>query len=301
MKRIEITANEAEQRLDRFLLKYFNNTTRSNIYKLLRKKVFKINGVRTTKEDYFLKLDDVIEVFLSDESFDAMIKPEIVTIPDHIGLDIVYEDDELLVVNKPKGMLTHPDKDEYRNTLATIVQFYLKALCTRTFKPAPVHRLDKNTSGLVIFAKTYDALKKYNELMRERAIKKFYQCVVEGDIAKQGEVKGYLIKDEVRNTVRIVPRDTDEAKFCHTLFRPIERFGNFTLVEVELITGRSHQIRASMQLIGHSIVGDLKYGGRRYGEINNQLLHSYKLILGDKTFEAGSADIEAFIESIRKR
>jgi 23S rRNA pseudouridine955/2504/2580 synthase len=153
----------------------------------------------------------------------------------------------------------------------------------------------------VIFAKTYDALKKYNALMRERSIKKFYQCVVEGEIAKQGEVKGYLIKDEVRNTVRIVPRDTDEAKFCHTLYRPIERFGNYTLVEVELITGRSHQIRASMQLIGHSIVGDLKYGGRRYGEINNQLLHSYKLILDDKTFEAGSSDIEAFIESIKKR
>ena len=297
MRTIEITKNESEQRLDRFLLKYFNNTTRSNIYKLIRKKVFKINGKRMTEEDYFLKEKDVLEIFLSEETIDTLIKPFIPVKPEKLGLDIVFEDDEILVLNKPKGVLTHPDKTEYKNTLATMVHFYLKDLCTNTFRPAPVHRLDKNTSGVVIFAKTYEALKKYNHLMRERAVEKYYICVVHGHLKKAGEVKGYLIKDEVQNKVRIVSRDTDEGKCCHSKYKPLKQFGDYTLVEVELLTGRSHQIRASMQLLGHPIVGDLKYGGRRVDGINNQLLHSNRLVIESRSFEANSQEIEAFIES----
>ena len=299
MKKIEITKNESDQRLDRFLLKYFNNTTRSNIYKLLRKKVFKINGARITDEAYFLKENDVLEVYLSDESFDAMIKPFVPVIPEKIGLDIVFEDDEMLVLNKPKGVLTHPDKTEYKNTLATMVHFYLRDLCTNTFRPAPVHRLDKNTSGVVIFAKTYESLKKLSALMRDRDVEKYYICVVHGHLKKAGEVKGYLIKDEYLNKVRIVPHDSDEAKYCHSKYRPIEQFGEFTLVEVELLTGRSHQIRASMQLIGHPIVGDYKYGGKKVDDHTNQLLHSNRMIIEGRVFEAKSAEIEAFIESNR--
>ena len=297
MKKIDITKNESEQRLDRFLLKYFNNTNRNNIYKLIRKKVFKVNGKRITSEEYFLQENDVLEIFLSDESIDAMIKPFIPVKPEKIGLDIVFEDEEILVLNKPKGVLTHPDKTEYKNTLATMVHFYLRDLCTNTFRPAPVHRLDKNTSGVVIFAKTYESLKKYNALMRDREVEKFYICVVHGHLKKAGEVKGYLIKDEVQNKVRIVSRDSDEAKFCHSKYKPLKQFGDFTLVEVELLTGRSHQIRASMQLIGHPIVGDLKYGGQRVDGLNNQLLHSNKIVIQSRTFEAESMEINEFIKS----
>lgn len=295
MKKIEITKNESDQRLDRFLLKYFNNTTRSNIYKLIRKKVFKINGKRITNEEYFLQENDQLEIFLTDESIDAMMKPFVPVKPEKIGLDIIFEDDEILVLNKAKGVLTHPDKTEYRNTLATMVHFYLRDLCTQTFKPAPVHRLDKNTSGVVIFAKTYEALKKYNALMRDRHVEKYYMCVVHGYLRKSGEVKGYLIKDEIQNKVRIVQHDSDEAKFCHSKYKPLQEFGEYTLVEVELLTGRSHQIRASMQYIGHPIVGDLKYGGHRVDELNNQLLHSYKMVIDGSVFEAKSSEIEAFI------
>lgn len=297
MRKIEITKNESEQRLDRFLLKYFNDTTRSNIYKLIRKKVFKINGKRITDEQYFLQENDILEIFLSEESIEAMIKPFVPVKPEKLGLDIVYEDDELLVLNKPKGLLTHPDKSEYKNTLATMVHFYLKDLCTNTFRPAPVHRLDKNTSGVVIFAKTYESLKKYNALMRDREVEKYYLCIVHGKLTKAGEVKGYLIKDEVANKVRIVSRDDDEAKYCHSKYKPLKTFGDYTLVEVELLTGRSHQIRASMQLIGHSIVGDYKYGGRRIDGHTNQLLHSYRIKLEDKVFEAPSLEIETFISN----
>ncbi|MDH8678911.1 RluA family pseudouridine synthase [Fusibacter bizertensis] len=300
MRKIEITKNESEQRLDRYLLKYFNNTTRSNIYKLIRKKVFKINGKRMTQEDYFLMENDILEIYLTEESIDAMVKPFVPVKPEKIGLDIVFEDEEILVLNKPKGVLTHPDKSEYKNTLATMVHYYLRDLCTNTFRPAPVHRLDKNTSGVVIFAKTYEALKKYNTLMRERDVEKFYICVVHGKLSKPGEVKGYLIKDEIQNKVRIVARDSDEAKYCHSKYKPLQQFGEYigeyTLVEVELLTGRSHQIRASMQLLGHSIVGDLKYGGRRVDGLSNQLLHSNRMIIEGRTFEAKSTEIEDFVK-----
>lgn len=299
MRKIVITKNESDQRLDRFLLKYFNNTTRSNIYKLIRKKVFKINGKRITAEDYFLQVDDVLEIFLAETSIDEMIKAFVPVIPEKIGLDIVYEDEDVLVLNKPKGVLTHPDKTEYKNTLATMVHFYLRDLCTNTFKPAPVHRLDKNTSGVVIFAKTYEALKKYNALMRDRDVEKYYVCVVHGYLERAGEVKGYLIKDERLNKVRIVTHDSDEAKFCHSKYRPLNKFDEYTLVEVELLTGRSHQIRASMQLIGHPIVGDYKYGGKKVDGHTNQLLHSNRIVVDGHVFEAKSPEIEAFMENNR--
>lgn len=298
MKSIKITKNESEQRLDRFLLKYLNNTTRSNIYKLIRKKLIKVNGSRT-KEDYFIKEEDVIEIFLQDDTIESLMKEYEAVKPDKLGLEIVFEDENILIVNKPKGLLTHPDKDEYKNTLSTIVQYYLADFCTKTFRPAPVHRLDKNTSGLIIFAKTYESLKKYNELMRDRQIKKYYICLVKGNLTKDGEVKGYLIKDEEKNKVQILKSHVDDSKFCHTKYKPLKRFERYTLVEVELLTGRSHQIRASMALIGHPIVGDVKYGGDKIGDITSQLLHGYKLVIDENVYENKSTDIDAFIQKIK--
>ena len=299
MKAITIGKNEDGQRLDRFLLKYLNNSTRSNIFKLIRKKVFKVNGVKI-KEDYFLKDGDLLEMFLSDETLASLMTEEVQATAEEADLDIIFEDDEILVVHKPKDLLTHPDKNEYKKTLASFVQIYLKHLATRTFKPAPIHRLDKNTSGVVVFAKTYDALKRYNEMMRERKIQKFYQCVVHGTVSQAGEVIGYLTKDEESNKVRLSAHSDDEGKYCHTKYRPLQRFDNYTLLEVELLTGRSHQIRASMAYINHPIVGDVKYGGRRMANVDNQLLHGYKVVIGDRSFSCESEDIQAFINEAQR-
>ncbi len=300
MREIQIGTNEADQRMDRFLLKYFNNSSRTNVYKLIRKKVFKVNGERK-KEDYFLKNGDVIQVYLSDESFDALVKEEEVLAPVQVDIDIVFEDDNILIVNKPKGLLTHPDKNEFSKTLATKVQHYLKHLSTRTFKPAPIQRLDKNTSGLVTFAKNYETLKKLNAQMRDRSIRKFYQCVVLGDVKQAGEVKGWLLKDEGKNKVRMSKTESPGSKACHTKYKPIERKGTHTLVEVELMTGRTHQIRASMAWIGHPIVGDPKYGTGNRKNVRSQLLHGYKIVIDGQTYIHESAEIRRYMDSGKNR
>jgi 23S rRNA pseudouridine955/2504/2580 synthase len=300
MKKVTIGKNEAGQRLDRFLLKYLNNSSRTNVYKLIRKKVFKVNGVRV-KENYFFELGDELEIYLSDESFDKLVKPIEQVEASEVGLKIVYEDDDILIVDKPKGMLTHPDKNEFSNTLSSKVQVYLKHISSRTFKPASIQRLDKNTSGLVIFGKNYQSLKAYNEKMRNREIKKYYQCVVEGVVKEPGTVKGWLVKDEQKNKVRLSKKDQGGgAKYCHTDYRPLETVGGYTLLEVELHTGRSHQIRESMRFIGHPIVGDKKYGASKEKNVNSQLLHGYKLIIEDNEFVSMSEDISTFMESIKK-
>lgn len=299
MKTVIIGKNEAGQRLDRFLMKYLNNSSRANVYKLIRKKVFKVNGVRV-KEDYFFELDDKLEIFLSDESFDKLVKPVAQVEATDVGLNIVFEDDDILIVDKPKGMLTHPDKNEFKNTLSSKVQVYLKHMASRTFKPASIQRLDKNTSGLVIFGKNYQSLKQYNEMMRNREIKKFYQCVVEGVVSESGTVKGWLVKDEAKNKVRLSPKQQDDkAKYCHTDYRPLKVIGKYTLLEVELHTGRSHQIRESMRFIGHPIVGDKKYGASKDKNVNSQLLHGYKLIINGKEYISESEDIRTFIDSVK--
>jgi 23S rRNA pseudouridine955/2504/2580 synthase len=296
MKRIVIKENEMEQRLDRFLCKYLNNTTKTNVFKLIRKKRIKINGKKVT-ENYFLKYGDVLDIILHPSAIEELIKPETVYEASDVNLDIVYEDEEILVVNKPVGLLTHPDQNEYKRTLATAVQLYLKDLSTRTFKPASIQRLDKNTSGLVLFGKTYEALKKYNALMRDRKIKKYYLAVVSGKTVGSGEIKGYLTKDEKKNKITISKVDSDESKFIHTKYKTLKTNGQFSLLEVELLTGRTHQIRGSLSYIGHPIIGDVKYGGSVNTGHQSQLLHAYKLQVDDKSFEKESEEIKIFVNN----
>lgn len=294
MRTIKVTENEMDQRLDRFLTKYLNKTTKTNIFKLIRKKRIRVNGKRV-EEKYFLQMDDEIQIHLHEDAIEELIRPIEKIEAEEINLDIVYEDDDILIVNKPVGLLTHPDSKEYKNTLASKVQVYLKHLSTRTFKPASIQRLDKNTSGLVIFGKNYTSLKKYNEYMRERKIGKFYLTVVSGQPKESGEVKGYLTKNEANNKISISKKDSDEAKFVHTKYKVLRSNKKYSLLEVELLTGRTHQIRGSMAFIGHPIVGDVKYGGEKLNK-QNQLLHAYRVVIEDQEYKKSSKAIEAFLK-----
>lgn len=291
MIKLTIGENEKEQRLDRFMLKLLNNATRAQVFSWIRKKTIRVNG-KSAQENQRLMLGDEVEVRISEESFETLSKKTVIQQKAAAKLDIVYEDSEILVVNKPAGLLTHPDKDEYQNTLATQVQLYLQDSCSRTFRPASIQRLDKNTSGLVIFGKTYDALKKYNELMREREIKKFYLCIVEGNVEESGEVEGYICKDNDANTVSIrFEPDAYHQTFVHTRYTPLKQGKEHTLLEVELLTGRSHQIRASLGAIGHPIYGDAKYGAESRRK-KFQVLHAWKVILEDREFTCPSAEMD---------
>ena len=302
MREIIIGTNEAGQRIDRFLSKYLINSTRTNIYKLIRKKLIKVNGNKT-KENYFLEEGDSLKIFIQDTTLDELIGKDSTVASKNIkvNLDIVFEDNDILVVDKPRGQLTHPDKKEDNESLSTMVQHYLKDNVSLTFKPASINRLDRNTSGLVVFCKNYDALKKLNELSRDKKIKKYYQTIVTGEVLKDGEVKGYINKDNDNNIVMLKKhKDNDADLFVDTKFKPLEVKGGYTLLEVELITGRSHQIRVSLSSIGHPIIGDKKYKSKTNHQfkIKGQLLHAYKIIIKGQVFEKNSEEIKKYWNQI---
>lgn len=283
MKQITITENEAEQRLDRFLRKYLKDYKLGDIYKLFRTNKVKVNN-KKHKENYMLQVGDIIQLYISEE-----IKTEAVkSVGADKPIDIVYEDDNLMLVNKPFGLLTHPDSPGDNDTLIDRVLYYLQQgenySSSMTFTPSVCNRLDRNTGGLVVVAKNYTALKSMNKLIRERKIKKLYLCVVKGFIKDAGEVKNFLVKDEEQNKVEILDHDQDGAREVYTRYKPIKSNEDYTLLEVELITGRPHQIRAHFASIGHPIVGDVKYGDKQINRIfrdsfrlNHQFLYAYKL------------------------
>lgn len=284
MKEIKITENEAQQRLDRFLRKYLSDYKLGDIYKLFRNKKIKVNSKRE-KENYMLQLGDIIQLYIlmaesaPKEEDMTPVKP----------VEVVYEDDNLLLVNKSFGVLTHPDQPGDRDTLIHRALYHLSQqegyVPSPTFTPAACNRLDRNTGGIVIVAKNYSALKTVNKLIRQRSLQKLYLCVVKGVIKEAGEVKNFLLKDQEQNKVEILEQQEEGAKGVHTKYRPLASDGAYSLMEVELITGRAHQIRAHFASIGHPLVGDVKYGDQRTNQLfferfklKHQFLYAYRLV-----------------------
>ena len=277
MKEIIITGNEEGQRLDRFLKKYLNKANQSFIYKMIRKKNIKINGSKA-EPDRVLKLDDRVQLYLADDTINKFREKKTLK-ETNIHFDTVYEDDNILVVNKPIGLSTQPDQTGMKN-LVDEIKVYLDAKeenISFTFKPAVCNRLDKNTSGLVIAAKNYDALKQTNKAIRERKIKRFYLAKVHGIIRDSIELKGYLIKNDNKNMVKIINEQRENSKAVITYARPLKTEGRYTWLEVEIETGRAHQIRAHLSSIEHPLAGDKKYGKKDNEKY--QVLHAYKVLL----------------------
>ncbi len=277
MKKLIIGKNDAGQRLDKFLAKLMKNAPMGMIYKWIRKKRVKVNG-KKQEISYMLTVGDALELYINDEFFDDA--PKIVK--KSSPLAVVYEDTNLLIADKPSGIAAHGEED----CLLDRIQSYLfekgeyDPNRENTFAPSLCNRIDKNTSGLVIAAKNAAALRLINEKLKNREIDKFYAAKVEGELkSKEGTIEGYTKKDEKNRKMEFFKTETSGAKYCKTQYKVIRD----NLVEVKLLTGRTHQIRASFAAIGHPLVGDVKYGAAKNGRRDFQMLRAYKIEFNFKT------------------
>ncbi len=287
MRTIAINKNDAGQRLDKFLTKKFRTMPKSLMYKYIRTKYIKLNGKKCAIDDV-LKEGDVLTFYIKDEFFEVQYDEyEFMKAPKK--LMVIYEDENLIIIDKPEGVLSHPDKTYHFDSMVARVQHYLydkgeyDPKAENSFSPAMANRLDRNTGGLIIAAKNAQALKELNRLIKERQIKKMYLCICEGIPKKtEGLLTGTLTKDEKKNKVS-VKKNSEQGKEIATRYRVLDSSKKYSLVEVDLLTGRTHQIRAHMASIGTPLAGDTKYGGHplRVKGHTGQALYSYKLIFGE--------------------
>lgn len=284
MIEVKINENDSNQRFDRFLRKYLKNAPLSIIQKNIRKKNFKINDKRAKKDD-FVKCGDIIRMYIRDEDYQKWVRKDNFKASD-FNFDIIYEDDNILIIDKKSGVLSHAANScDYGKNLVDQMASYLyktNKVNSRdlTFRPSIVNRLDRNTAGLIIGAKNSKALRSLNEAIRHGKISKFYLTIVEGKVSKDFDIDTNINKYENKNMVK----ENKDGKRIITKFHPLESKNNFTLLECELITGKTHQIRYSLNKNSTPIIGDRKYSKSNinYKKINlkNQALLAYKLEFG---------------------
>lgn len=292
MKTFTVGKNDAGKRLDRFILQVTGNLPASLLYKSFRKKRFKVNGKRVTDGAYRLSEGDLLELYLSDEFFENVAEEE-AFLKVSGAVNVLYEDEQMLLADKPIGLLAHSDDKEWIHTLIAHIQSYLykkgewDPKNENGFAPALCNRIDRNTGGIVIAAKTAEALRILNDKIKNHELKKKYLCVVLGKLQKPtGEIVNYLLKDEKKNKVTVYQKPHAGAKEAVTRYRVLEYKDGLSLLEVELLTGRTHQIRATFADLGHPLLGDGKYGinqvNLKYG-MTTQALYSYQLTFAFKS------------------
>lgn len=307
MRTFTIGKNDATKRLDKFIDKAAPMLPKNLMYKYIRLKRIKVNGKKSDIA-FRLREGDVVDMYINDEFFEAKEdKYDFLKAPGK--LDIIYEDENIMLLNKKAGVLSHPDEGEYVDTLITRVQKYLyekgeyNPREENSFAPALANRIDRNTGGIVIAAKNAESLRILNEKIKNREMDKRYLCVIVGcPKEKKATVTAYMIKDENKNKVRVYNKPFEGGKTMTTGYEILDTKDGLSLVEVQLLTGRTHQIRAHFAHMGYPLLGDGKYGrnetNKQFGGYKKQLLYSYKLTfefttdagilsyLNGKTFEA---------------
>ena len=282
---VTIGKNDAGQRLDKFLTKTYPNLPQSVLYKCIRTKDVKRNGKRCQRDDR-LQEGDELSLYWQEEFFQTAPKEyDFLKAPK--ALSIVYEDENMMLLDKKPGLIVHPDQNYHFDSLIARVQHYLydkgeyDPQGENAFAPALVNRIDRNTGGIVLAAKNAEALRILNQKVKDRELVKLYLCVVCGRLSqKEGLLTGYLEKNEAQNRVYILKKPKEGAKAIRTKYRVLAEKRDFSLLEVELLTGRTHQIRAHFASIGHPLAGDGKYGKNAVNKGTGfpyQALYSYKL------------------------
>lgn len=303
MRELYISKEQEGQRLDKLLFRYLDRASAGFLYKMLRKKNITLNGKKATGKE-ILKMQDQIKIFLSDDTLtkfstypweqpsDPNDRAES-CIDFGPALDphaILYEDENILLINKPCGVLSQKAAPSDASVNEQMLAYLLQAgkvteESLHILRPSVCNRLDRNTSGIITAGKSLQGLQQLSAMLKDRSLHKYYLCLVSGDVEEASHVEGYLRKDAAANQVTVSETPCANAQKMITEYRPVERYGCSTLLEVLLVTGRTHQIRAHLASLGHPLIGDPKYGDaqvneayrRRYG-LRHQLLHAYKLV-----------------------
>lgn len=290
MKEFIIKNNDCGQRLDKFILKTVRKLPKNLMYKYIRTKRIKVNKKRCNISQ-ILELDDIVELYINDEFFNEEKKLDFLYASS--TLDIVYEDENIILIDKKQGVIVHEDKENSVDTLINRLKKYLyekgeyNPETENSFAPALCNRIDRNTGGIVIAAKNAQTLRIINQKIKDREIKKLYLCLVKGiPKIKSQTLTAYLKKDEKLNKVFISDQKQNDNKTIITKYTVLSSKNNYSLVEVDLLTGRTHQIRAHMSYIGYPLVGDGKYGCNNKDNLKGfkyQALYSYKLLFDFQT------------------
>ena len=287
MKSFTAGPNENGVRLSRFVEGVTKDMPRSMMYKAFRNKRIKVNG-KGSKRDVRLNAGDILQLYINDEFFDRPTPENAFLSLYQPKLNILYEDEHILLLDKRPGLVVHPDETERVNTLLTHIQAYLyqkkewNPRQENAFAPALCNRIDRNTGGIVIAAKNAETLRVMNQKIRDRELKKYYLCIVHGTLPRPaGRLEGYILKDEAKKQVTVSSRPRPGAKTAVTLYETLAVRNGLSLVRCQLITGRTHQIRAQFAAAGHPLLGDGKYGrareNKKYGRTGGQALCSYQL------------------------
>lgn len=286
MKEFTVKKNDAGQRLDRWLSKNLPLLPAPLAQKYIRLKRIKLNG-KSSKHDTRLMIGDLLQLYINDEFFDKPTAENAFLSIFKVQLDILYEDENIMLLNKRPGLLVHPDETERVHTLITHIQAYLyqkkewSPYQEGSFAPALCNRIDRNTGGIVIAAKNAESLRIVNQKIQNHEIDKYYLCIIHGEITPpSGTLKGFLRKNEQEKQVTVHMQPVPEGRTALTEYRTLMKKDSLSLLECHLITGRTHQIRAQFAHAGHPLLGDGKYGrasdNRKYTR-TYQALYSYKL------------------------